>query len=208
MLDKAKRDLSFTVIRAPFDGVIGNKAVQPGQYVQPGTRLLALVPLQTAYVEANFKETQIFRLKPGQKVVIKPDAYGDRDVIGTVDSIAPASGAQFSLLPPENATGNFTKIVQRLPVRITVPPDVAREGILRPGLSVVVDVHTRDESLPPPSLAGALGLEGVVARIGDVLHNVITPAPTGRRTDLGSNDMTRADPAAVVAARDTPPIQH
>ncbi len=159
VLDKANRDLSFTTIRAPFDGVVGNKGVQPGQFVQPGTRLLSLVPLESAYIEANFKETQINRLKPGQKVEIKPDALGDRSVQGTVESIAPASGAEFSLLPPENATGNFTKIVQRLPVRIAVPPEVAREGLLRPGLSVVVDVHTRDEKEPAPSLMSALGLE-------------------------------------------------
>ncbi len=132
-LAKAQRDLSFTTVKAPFDGVVGNKSVQPGQYVQPGSRLLALVPLDSAYVEANFKETQIGRLKPGQKVTIKTDAYGERDVTGTVESIAPASGAEFSMLPPENATGNFTKIVQRVPVRIAVPADVAREGILRPG---------------------------------------------------------------------------
>ncbi len=156
-LDKASRDLSFTVIKAPFDGVIGNKSVEQGQYVQTGTRLLSLVPLESAYIVANFKETQIGRLKPGQKVDIKPDAYGDRVVVGVIDSVAPASGAEFSLLPPENATGNFTKIVQRVPVRITVPPEVAREGILRPGLSVVVDVRTRDPSQPPPSLMGALG---------------------------------------------------
>ena len=160
-LAKADRDLSFTTIRAPFDGVVGNKAVQPGQYLQPGTRLLSLVPLESAYVEANFKETQIDRLKPGQKVEIKPDAYGERSVQGTVESIAPASGAEFSLLPPENATGNFTKIVQRLPVRITVPAEVAREGILRPGMSVEVNVRTRDESDPPPSLISALGLDAL-----------------------------------------------
>ena len=159
VLDKANRDLSFTVIKAPFDGIVGNKAVEPGQFVQPGTRLLSLVPMQSAYVVANFKETQINRLRPGQKVVIKPDAYGERNVEGVVESLAPASGAEFSLLPPENATGNFTKIVQRLPVRIKLPADVAREGILRPGLSVVVDVHTRDEREPAPSLMSALGLD-------------------------------------------------
>ncbi len=171
-LAKAQRDLSFTTVKAPFDGVVGNKSVQPGQYVQPGSRLLALVPLDSAYVEANFKETQIGRLKPGQKVTIKTDAYGERDVTGTVESIAPASGAEFSMLPPENATGNFTKIVQRLPVRIAVPAEVAREGILRPGLSVVVDVHTRDEREPAPSLVGALGLETLVARVSQTFHDV------------------------------------
>jgi membrane fusion protein, multidrug efflux system len=157
----AERNLGFTTIRAPFDGVVGNKAVQPGQYVQTGTRLLALVPLKSAYVEANFKETQIDRLQPGQRVTIKPDAFSSRAIDGTVESIAPASGAEFSLLPPENATGNFTKIVQRVPVRIRIPADVADEGFLRPGLSVEVEVHTRDETLPPPSLAQALGLDAV-----------------------------------------------
>jgi membrane fusion protein (multidrug efflux system) len=144
-LDRAERDLSFTEVRAAFDGVIGNKAVQPGQYVQTGTRLLALVPLDSAYVEANFKETQLGALKPGQHVSISVDAYSDKPIQGRVESFAPASGSQFSLLPPENATGNFTKIVQRVPVRIKVPPEVARAGILRPGLSVVVEVHTRDD---------------------------------------------------------------
>ncbi len=155
-LARADRDLGFTIVRAPFDGVVGNKSVQPGQYVQPGGRLLALVPLDSAYVEANFKETQLARLKPGQTVIIRPDAYGEREVTGTVESLAPASGAEFSMLPPENATGNFTKIVQRLPVRIAVPAEVAREGILRPGLSVEVEVHTRDEREPAPTLVGTV----------------------------------------------------
>lgn len=156
VLARADRDLSFTTIRAPFDGVVGNKSVQPGQYVQTGGRLLSLVPLGSAYIEANFKETQVARLKPGQVVIIRPDAYGEREVTGTVESIAPASGAEFSMLPPENATGNFTKIVQRLPVRIAVPAAVAREGILRPGLSVDVEVHTRDAGEPAPTLTGAV----------------------------------------------------
>ena len=142
-LDRAQRDLDFTAVRAPFDGIVGTKAVQPGQYVQPGTRLLTLVPPQTAYVEANYKETQLRYLRPGQKAIVRLDAHSSRTIEGTVESFAPASGAQFSLLPPENATGNFTKIVQRLPVRIKVPVDVAREGILAPGLSVIVDVDTR-----------------------------------------------------------------
>jgi len=146
-LEKAERDLSFAEIRAPFDGVVGNRAAQPGQYVQPGTRLFALVPLDSVYVEANFKETQLDRLKPGQKVDVYIDAYGSRRFEGTVESFAPASGAQFSLLPPENATGNFTKVVQRLPARIKVPHDLLAENLLRPGLSVVAAVRTR--STPP-----------------------------------------------------------
>jgi membrane fusion protein (multidrug efflux system) len=165
VLARAERDLSFTTIKAPFDGVVGNKAVQPGQYVQTGTRLLALVPLDSAYIEANFKETQIDRLKPGQKVSIRPDAYSSREIEGSVESVAPASGAEFSMLPPENATGNFTKIVQRIPVRIKIPTQVADEGILRPGLSVEVSVHTRDENTPPPSLVSALGLGALASAV-------------------------------------------
>lgn len=141
--DKAKRDLDFTVLRAPFDGVVGNRAAQPGALVAPGTRLMSLIPLDTAYVEANFKETQIGALKPGQKAKLVVDAYAKREIEGVVESVAPASGAQYSMLPPENATGNFTKIVQRVPVRIRVPSDIAKSGILRPGMSVVVDVDTR-----------------------------------------------------------------
>ena len=144
-LDRSARDLDFATVRAPFDGIVGNKAAQPGMFVQPGTRLLALVPPQTAYVEANYKETQIGRLKPGQRAIVRLDAASERTVEGTVESFAPASGSQFSLLPPENATGNFTKIVQRLPIRIRLPADVANEGLFAPGLSVVVDVDTRSE---------------------------------------------------------------
>ncbi len=143
-VDRAQRDLDATQIRAPFDGVIGNRAAQPGQYVQPGTRLMALVPLQSVYLEANFKETQLARLKPGQSVNFLLDSAGSRTFTGVVESFAPASGSEFSLLPPENATGNFTKIVQRVPIRVRVPADVAAEALLRPGLSVVVSVDTRD----------------------------------------------------------------
>ena len=134
--------MSFTVIRAPFSGVIGNKAVQVGDYVVPGKRLAAVVPLDKVYVDANLKETQLARLVVGQKATVRVDAWGGQELEGTVESVAPASGAQFSLLPPENATGNFTKIVQRVPVRIAVPADKA-DGKLRPGLSVVVDIDTR-----------------------------------------------------------------
>ncbi|MCC2101988.1 MAG: HlyD family secretion protein, partial [Hyphomicrobiales bacterium] len=140
---KAQRDLGFATLRAPFDGVVGNRAAQPGALVAPGARLMSLIPLDTAYVEANFKETQIGALKPGQKAKLVVDAYAKREIEGVVESVAPASGAQYSMLPPENATGNFTKIVQRVPVRIRVPSDVAKSGILRPGMSVVVDVDTR-----------------------------------------------------------------
>ncbi|HEU6441074.1 MAG TPA: HlyD family secretion protein [Microvirga sp.] len=145
---KAERDLSFTEIRAPADGVIGNKAVEVGTFVQPGARLAALVPLTSVHVDANFKETQLASLRVGQKVRIEVDAFPDADIVGTVESVSPASGAVFSLLPPENATGNFTKIVQRVPVRVAVSPEVAQQGLLRPGLSVVVDVDTRTSAEP------------------------------------------------------------
>jgi membrane fusion protein (multidrug efflux system) len=142
-LAKAERDLSFAVIRAPVDGVVGNRAMQVGDYVQTGQRLASLVPLDDIYVDANFKETQLAHLVPGQKVAISVDALPDHAIEGTVASLSPASGSVFSLLPPDNATGNFTKIVQRLPVRISVPRDVAAQGLLRPGMSVVVSVNTK-----------------------------------------------------------------
>ncbi|MCK9918690.1 HlyD family secretion protein [Microbacteriaceae bacterium K1510] len=140
---KAERDLSFTQIKAPIDGVIGNRAIRVGDFVQTGTRLASLVPLDEVYIDANFKETQLARLKPGQPVAVRVDALPDHDITGTVLSVSPASGSVFSLLPPDNATGNFTKIVQRLPVRIQLPVDVAAKRLLRPGMSVVVDVNTK-----------------------------------------------------------------
>ena len=144
-LAKAERDLSFTEIRAAFDGVIGNRAAQVGDYVQPAQRLFSLVPLKDVYIDANFKETQLAKLKPGQSVKITVDAQAGKPLVGQVVSVAPASGSVFSLLPPDNATGNFTKIVQRVPVRIAVPADVAAQSILRPGMSVVVSVNTKAE---------------------------------------------------------------
>lgn len=142
-LEKAERDLSFTVIRAPVDGVFANRAVQVGDYVQTGQRFASLVPLDRVYIDANFKETQVSRLKPGQPVSISVDALPEHAIQGRVTSLSPASGAVFSLLPPDNATGNFTKIVQRMPVRVEVPADVANRQLLRPGMSVVVSVDTK-----------------------------------------------------------------
>jgi membrane fusion protein, multidrug efflux system len=150
-LAKAERDLSFTAIRAPVDGVIGNRAAQVGDFVQTGQRIAALVPLNDVFIDANFKETQLARLQPGQPVSIKVDALPGESVDGVVASVAPASGSVFSLLPPDNATGNFTKIVQRLPVRIKVPAGVAARGALRPGMSVVVAVNTKPDAAAPPA---------------------------------------------------------
>ncbi|MGB3875047.1 HlyD family secretion protein [Shinella zoogloeoides] len=141
--DKAARDLGFTVLKAPYDGVVGNVSVQVGDLVSAGQRLAALVPVTDLYVEANFKETQIAHLVPGSKVHLHVDAYEDDDILGTVSSIAPASGSVFSLLPAENATGNFTKVTQRVPVRIALPKEALDSGKLRAGLSVVVDVDSR-----------------------------------------------------------------
>ena len=169
-LAKAERDLSFTAIAAPFDGVVGNRAAELGEYVQAGTRLLALVPLASAYVDANFKETQLAAIRPGQKVDVAVDSLDGRVVEGTVVSVAPASGSQFSLLPPDNATGNFTKIVQRVPVRIALPADALKSGELRPGLSVVASVHTRDESEPRPTLLTLLGFRAQASQ-GKVKHD-------------------------------------
>jgi membrane fusion protein (multidrug efflux system) len=163
-LAMAERNLSFTRVIAPFDGTVGNKAAQVGNLVQAGTRLMALVPLDASYVDANFKETQLADVKPGQKVEVAIDALDSKVVEGVVSSISPASGAQFSLLPPDNATGNFTKVVQRVAVRVTFPEEVLKQVTLRPGLSVVATVHTRDPALPKPTLLSALGLEASASR--------------------------------------------
>lgn len=141
--DKAARDLSFTVLKAPYDGVVGNRSVEQGDLVSPGQKLAVIVPMDKLYIVANFKETQLGRLVPGEKVRVSVDAIDGQDFEGTVSSLAPASGAVFSLLPPENATGNFTKVVQRVPVRIDVPADVLKTGRLRAGLSVIVAVDSR-----------------------------------------------------------------
>ena len=143
-LQLARNDLENTVIRAPISGVAGNRAGQVGQYVKAGTQLLSLVPLSRVYVTANFKETQLTHMRPGQLAEVSVDAYPDLVIDGRIESFAPASGAQFSLLPPDNATGNFTKIVQRVPVRVALPADSPLTGRLRPGLSVTVTINTRD----------------------------------------------------------------
>lgn len=141
--DKAERDLGFTVLRAPYDGVVGNLAVQTGDLVGAGGRLASLVPTQLLYVEANFKETQLSKLVPGEIVNVRVDAMDGEPIKGIVESLAPASGSVFSLLPAENATGNFTKVVQRVPVRIVLPAEALASGKLRAGLSVVVEADTR-----------------------------------------------------------------
>ncbi len=146
-LTLARNNLAHTVIRAPFDGIVGNRAAEPGKHVVPGTQLMALAPPpEDLFVIANFKETQLRAMRVGQKVRLIPDIDPDAAVDGIVESLAPASGALFSLLPPENATGNFTKVVQRFPVKLKLLPDQAKEAIwLRAGLSVTAEVDTRGQ---------------------------------------------------------------
>ncbi len=143
-LAKAQRDLEFATVRAPVDGTFSNRLVNTGDFVAVGQRLGNVVPLDDVFIDANFKETQLKRIRPGQPVTIKVDAYGARGFKGVVDSISPAAGSVFTLLPPDNATGNFTKIVQRLAVRIRVPKEVAQQNLLRAGMSVYVTVDTTD----------------------------------------------------------------
>jgi len=142
-LEGANVTLESTTIRASIGGRVGDLAVRVGQFVQPGTRLMTLVPVQKLYVEANFKETQLGLMRIGQPVRIEVDALPGVELTGKVASFAPGTGAQFSVLPPQNATGNFTKIVQRVPVRIAVEASPAVRRLLVPGMSVVVTVDTR-----------------------------------------------------------------
>jgi membrane fusion protein, multidrug efflux system len=147
-LDKAERDFDFTTVKAPVDGIFSNRLVSTGDFISAGQRLGNVVPLNDVYIDANFKETQLRRLKPGQPVSIELDADSSRSIEGTVESLAPAAGSVFTLLPPDNATGNFTKIVQRVPVRLKVPADVAKENLLRAGMSVYVRVNTKPGAEP------------------------------------------------------------
>jgi membrane fusion protein (multidrug efflux system) len=141
--DQAVLNLSYTTIVAPVDGVVGNRSLRIGQYVQAGTQLMAVVPMHGVYVVANFKETQLTDVHAGQPVEIDVDMFPGTVVNGHVDSIAPASGQEFALLPPDNATGNFTKIVQRIPVKITLDAGDKLAGLLRPGMSVTPNVDTK-----------------------------------------------------------------
>ena len=147
-VEQARIDLSRTEIRAPSAGVVGARGVRPGQYVRPGAALMSVVPLGDAYVVANFKETQVGRLRIGQPVEIRADAFGDQVIKGRVESFAPATGAEFAMIPVENAVGNFTKIAQRLPVKIAVDRRQPLAGALRPGLSLKVKVDVTGDTGP------------------------------------------------------------
>ena len=140
---QAALNLSYTQITAPVDGTVGARTLRVGQFVQGGTQLMAVVPLDAVYVVANFKETQLTHVRNGQPVEIEIDSFHGTRLRGHVDSLSPASGLEFALLPPDNATGNFTKIVQRIPVKIVLDRDSALAGLLRPGMSVESVIDTK-----------------------------------------------------------------
>jgi membrane fusion protein (multidrug efflux system) len=139
----AELDLGYTEIRSPIDGYVGNRAAHVGAYVSTGAYLMSVIPASELWIDANFKEDQLARLRPGQVAEVAADAAPGRALKGRIASLAPGTGAVFSVIPPENATGNFTKIVQRVPVRIALDGAAASLGLLRPGLSVTVRVDTR-----------------------------------------------------------------
>ena len=143
---QAELNLEYTSIVAPIDGVVGNRSLRIGQFVQAGTQLMSVVPVAGAYVVANFKETQLTDVRKGQPVEIAVDTFPGQIVHGHVDSIAPASGQEFALLPPDNATGNFTKVVQRIPVKIALDLDSSSAVELRPGMSVIPTVETKSQA--------------------------------------------------------------
>jgi len=142
-LAQAELNLQYTTVKAAVAGLVSRKSVEPGQIIQAGQPLMALVALHEIWVVANFKETQLQNMRAGQRATVKIDAIGGKEFTGRVDSIAGATGARFSLLPPENATGNFVKVVQRVPVKIVLDPNQDPEGLLRPGLSAEPTVYTR-----------------------------------------------------------------
>jgi len=142
-MQQAEQNLQYATIRAPQAGIVSRKSVEAGQVIQAGQPLMAIIPLENVWVTANFKETQLTKMRAGQRATISVDAYGGKEYRGHVDSIAAATGARFSLLPPENATGNYVKVVQRVPVKIVLDPGQDPEHLLRPGLSVEPTVYTK-----------------------------------------------------------------
>jgi membrane fusion protein (multidrug efflux system) len=148
VLALARITLGYTRIVSPVDGMVGERGVRTGQYVRPGVQVISVVPLDTVWVVGNFKETQLTRVAIGQPASITVDTFPGVVVTGHVDSISPASGSQFSLLPPDNATGNFTKVVQRIPVKIVLDRGHPLLGRLLPGMSVIATIHTDRPATP------------------------------------------------------------
>jgi membrane fusion protein (multidrug efflux system) len=160
---QAELNLSYTKITAPVDGTVGARTLRVGQYVQAGTQLMAVVPLDAVYLVANFKETQLTHVRNGQPVEIRIDSFHSVKLRGHVDSLSPASGLQFALLPPDNATGNFTKIVQRVPVKI-VFDDQGLKGLLRPGMSAEPTVDTKATVIAERDIEKRLASRGASPR--------------------------------------------
>src|SRR5580658_1110694 len=154
---QAQLDTQDTIVRSTLDGRVGDRTVRVGQYAQPGTRFMTIVPVQDIYLEANFKETQIGLMRAGQPATIHVDALSGADLHGTVASFAPGTSSEFALLPPQNATGNFTKIVQRIPVRIHVDAGEEARKVLMPGLSATVKVDTRSGREAPKRIESESG---------------------------------------------------
>src|SRR5260370_849533 len=152
---QAQLNLDYTSIIAPIDGVVGNRTLRTGQFVQACTQLMSVVPVAGAYVVANFKETQLTDVREGQAVDIAVDMFPGQVVHGHVDSIAPASGQEFALLPPDNATGNFTKVVQRIPVKIALQRNNEASIELRPGMPVIPTIETRSQPHDRPAVAAS-----------------------------------------------------
>jgi len=143
LVRQAELNLEYAVVKAPIGGIVSRRAVEPGQVIQPGQPLMTIIPLNDVWITANFKETQLSDMRVGQRVTIEVDAYGGREFSGHVESIAAATGSRFSLLPPENATGNFVKVVQRVPVKIVLDAGQNDTQLLRAGMSVTPTVYTR-----------------------------------------------------------------
>ena len=192
--DQAELNLSYTTIVAPVDGVIGNRTLRVGQYVQAGTQLMAVVPTQAAYIVANYKETQLTNVRPGQPVTIEVDTFPGRVFHGRVDSLAPASGQEFALLPPDNATGNFTKVVQRIPVKITSTPAAALAGRAASG-------HV---GLPDDRHQGRRGHAHRLRRPNATARTSNEPTPETSPCPLRhSHDAGHAPPVSAAASRPT-----
>ena len=156
-------NLSYTRITAPVDGTVGARSLRVGQFVQAGTQLMAVVPLDAVYVVANFKETQLTHVRSGQPVEVRIDSFHGTRLKGHVDSLSPASGLEFALLPPDNATGNFTKIVQRIPVKIVLD-DHSLTGLLRPGMSAEPTINTKATVLAERETKARLASDAALVR--------------------------------------------
>ncbi|VVE33396.1 HlyD family secretion protein [Pandoraea nosoerga] len=187
---KAELDLADTVVRSTLAGRVGDRAVRVGQFAQPGTRLLTVVPVQNLYLTANFKETQVGHMRPGQPVTVHVDALPGEPIHGVVDSLSPGTGAQFALLPAQNATGNFTKIVQRVPVRIRLDVPPSLRTVLLPGLSVTADVDTHERAAATQAKhAGSTSFAAPAARLS-------LSAPPGAAAGPATSPPPNAAPSA------------